>query len=198
LECTSISYIIYLESAWNIVRSCPGKIGGILIIDITNCGLNFLTYLSTLKQLCTHGVLQYPEITEKIYIINAGWVISTLWSAVKSFIPARTEEKLEIRSSGMNTQLLEEIFGSNTESYDASIRCSQLIGDTDISPAETVDDAYGIILADIIGAQDPLGVYADSREFLEAARAHALIYSSSSKAHEDRIEAIKLILERLS
>ena len=143
-------------------------IGGIIIIDISECSFSFLGYISILKELCSTGVMRYPEISEKIFIINAGWILTTLWSAIKSFIPTRTEQKLKILGSNYYQELSTYLFDDHLRDENMSLLVSALTSNNTTNLTTTsqssndplgienkcdnvyfVEDAYEIILNEI-------------------------------------------------
>jgi hypothetical protein len=156
---------VYLEETWNCIRSFPdAKVGGIIVIDITDCGMSFLSFVSVLTKICSSGILRYPEISEKVFIINAGWLITTLWAAIKPFIPSRTEEKLTILGTNYLVTLSDALFGtSDTSSSREGMAQLQSLLSSPSSPTSsstslqisseitihTVESAYDSILNDI-------------------------------------------------
>lgn len=135
---------------------------------------------------------------------NAGWVLSTLWEAAKPFIPARTLDKVKIISNSRTDLevIFEDVEGgaSSLPTYLGGAlaldQCPQ------ICPAMTVDDAYGVVVQEILSAcqeqqnpSDPFSLYpTDTLEFLEAALTHARTFSKSSIIHQQRIDNITSIL----
>ena len=207
LDCTSKSYIVYLEEAWNIVRSAGNKVRGLIIIDVAGCGLGMLGYMSVIKQLSSAGVLRYPEITERVCVVNAGWVVSALWSAIKPFLPTRTEAKFRILS-GDSKSIFGDIRGEGGALPDF-VGGALLEGEHSVCRAVSVDEAYGIVLNEIIATANATtatasaaaatavegvnesGRFTDVDEFLSHALVHAKKYSKSNNdAHQRRIEKI--------
>jgi hypothetical protein len=185
---------VYLEETWNLIRSFPNdKVGGIIVIDITDCGLSFLSSVSVLTKICSSGILRYPEISEKVFIVNAGWLVTTLWTAIKPFIPSRTEEKLTILGTNYHHTLSEALFGTSEIASEGMAQLGSILSPSSSSGSlqsqaneiHTVEGAYDSILDEIfrfhsssttaIGTEVSttsagLGPFPDTREFLEAAK----------------------------
>lgn len=85
------------------MRQTGTKARGHIVIDIQGCGLSMLNYVSIIKHVTQAGVLHYPEISERVSLVNAGWFITTLWGAIRPWLPTRTQEKMNILGgSGRN------------------------------------------------------------------------------------------------
>lgn len=144
-----------------------------------------------------------PEISQRVYLANAGWVLSTLWEAAKPFIPARTLDKVKI--IGSSRAELEAIY-ADVEGG-ATALPSFLGGDLSpencpqICPAMTVDAAYGVVVKEIMEtfkSNLSAGFAAlyprDTQEFLDAAMTHANTFSQSSLIHQHRRDDITFLL----
>ena len=189
-DCVSKSYMVYLETAWNTVRASGDRTRGTIIIDIAGGGLGMLGYIAVVKRIANSGVLMYPEINERVTIVNAGWFISTLWAAVRPFIPKRTDGKIKILNTEYQEIIHADIVGGS-ESLPVFLGGSLDDMEHRVCPAQSVDSAYGSILSDICSGAS---TYPDSEYFLKAALQHARSLSSSSLIHRDREIAIKKYL----
>jgi hypothetical protein len=168
------------------VRKQGGKVRGIIVIDVSQCGLGMLGYISVIKQISLTGVLRYPEICEKVFIVNSGWFMSALWEAVKPFLPPRTQGKFQILSAGNHEELFARVVGGAAGLPDF---VGGMLRENEhrVCPAEKVDKAYGIIVDEITsGARQ----YEDESDFLEAALNHAMPLASSSDNHQSRVNQI--------
>jgi len=196
-NCAQTSYIINLEEAWNSVRATSSvpKVRGMFIMDMSGTGLSMLGYISTIKALTKQGILRYPEISQRVYLANAGWVLSTLWEAAKPFIPARTLFKVKIVGS---TSAEQEAIFNDVEGGAASLPTylgGELLPDQcpQLCPALSVDDAYGVVLKEILDSHEKkteILYPSDTEEFLAAALVHARKQSSSSIVHSHRVDDI--------
>ncbi|KAF2121949.1 SEC14 cytosolic factor [Lophiotrema nucula] len=99
--------------------ACSRKSGYLLetscsIMDLKGVGLAKATsvygYLGTVS-----GISQnyYPERLGKMYVINAPWGFSTVWSFVKKFLDPVTVAKIHILGSGYEKELLAQVPAEN-------------------------------------------------------------------------------------
>lgn len=179
--------MVYLETAWNRVRATGNKTRGMIVIDIDGGGLSMLGYISVIKRIASSGVLMYPEINERVTIVNAGWFMSTLWAAVKPLLPKRTEGKIRIMNTGYDDVLHAEVNGG-AECFPDFLNGKLGPGAHNVCPTMTVDSAYETIVADICSGAVS---YPDSDEFLLAAARHARNLSVSSEVHRKRLALIE-------
>jgi hypothetical protein len=187
--------MVYLEAAWNAVRARGDRTRGVIAIDLAGAGLGMLGYMATVKRIATAGVLMYPEINERVTIVNAGWFISTLWSAIKPFLPKRTEGKIRIVNTDYQDIIYPEIIGGAAS---LPLFLGGGLGEREhrVCPAQAVDTAYGAIAADICGGA---AEYPDQEQFLQAALQHAhrhSLLSSDSTLHRDRATMIENYIEK--
>ena len=182
LSCTEISYMIYLEEAWALVRKAGGKTRGMIIVDVEGAGLSTITYISVVKRISKSGVMQFPEITERVNMINSGWFFSTLWAAVKPFLPTRTKGKFRVLGSDFHGPIFADVIGGGN-SLPAFIGGKIEEGKHRVCPAMSVLDAYGVVVKEIVNGKvfDIYGQnftdtdieYKDAQEFMESALNHA-------------------------
>lgn len=148
--------------------------------------------MSVIKQVSNAGVLRYPEISERVYVVNAGWAISALWGTIRPLLPTRTESKFRILSGGA-----ESIFGE-INGGDAALPdfVGGLLSEKDhtVCSALSVDNAYGIILKEIEDTTD-ISQYTDLREFFQRAHSHSAKFPKSD-IHQARIQQIQKLTER--
>ncbi|KAL2826983.1 CRAL-TRIO domain-containing protein [Aspergillus cavernicola] len=99
--------------------ACSRKSGKLLetccsIMDLKGVGITSVpsvyNYLSRAS-----GISQnyYPERLGKLYLINAPWGFSTVFSVVKSFLDPVTVEKIHVLGSGYQTELLKQVPAEN-------------------------------------------------------------------------------------
>lgn len=135
-----------------------------------------MSSISVLIKICSSGIMRYPEISEKVFIINAGWLITTLWTTIKPFIPSRTEEKLTILGTNYHQTLCESLFGtSDLAATDGMVQLQCILSSTS-SPTfpssnqiHDVESAYDLILSEIFSTNANTEIYPDTKEFLESA-----------------------------
>ena len=182
LSCTEISYMIYLEEAWALVRKAGGKTRGMIVVDVEGAGLSTITYMSVVKRISKSGVMQYPEITERVNMINSGWFFSTIWSAVKPFLPTRTKGKFRVLGSDFHDPIFADVVGGG-DSLPSFIGGKIEEGQHRVCPALSVHDAYGIVVKEVVSGKffdihgqkftDAEIRYKDAQEFMEKALNHA-------------------------
>lgn len=99
--------------------ACSRKAGHLLetsctIMDAKGVGLTSVSSVYSYLQRAS-GVSQdnYPERLGRMYIINAPWGFSGVWSVVKKFLDPVTVEKIHILGSGYKSELLQQIPAEN-------------------------------------------------------------------------------------
>lgn len=77
----------------------------------------------------------YPERLGKLYIINAPWGFSTVFSMIKSFLDPVTVAKIHVLGSGYKSELLAQIPAENLpESIGGSCKCEKGCMFSDLGP----------------------------------------------------------------
>lgn len=95
--------------------ACSRKAGVLLetccsIMDLKGVGLNKLNQVyEYVKQATTISQNYYPERLGKLYLINAPWGFSTVFSVVKGFLDPVTVAKIHILGSTYQAKLLEQV-----------------------------------------------------------------------------------------
>ena len=200
LSCTEISYIIYLEESWKLVRKAGKKTRGMIVVDVDGAGLSTIGYISVVKRISKSGVMQYPEITERVNMINSGWFFSTLWGAVKGFLPSRTKGKFRVLNHDFHELIFADVVGGGN-SLPSFIGGGIKNGEHTVCPAMSVLDAYGVVVDEIVGGQviDVVNRdnktnqsinYRDENTFMEMALNHAKNASQTEEILK-RIEKIE-------
>ena len=62
-----------------------------------------------LKLAANVGSDYYPEIMGNLFVVNAPYLFSGVWSVVKGFLDERTRKKIQIMGSGWEKVLLEHV-----------------------------------------------------------------------------------------
>ncbi|KAF6802159.1 Sec14 cytosolic factor [Colletotrichum sojae] len=76
------------------------------------------------KQASVISQNYYPERLGKLYMINAPWGFSTVWSVVKGWLDPVTVQKINILGSGYQKELLNQIPAENLpKSYGGKCEC---------------------------------------------------------------------------
>lgn len=95
--------------------ACSRKAGKLLetsctIFDLKGVGLtNVGSVYGYLRQASAISQNYYPERLGKLYIINAPWGFSTVFSVVKGFLDPVTVQKIRVLGSGYQSELLAQI-----------------------------------------------------------------------------------------
>ncbi|KAF3920735.1 Patellin-3 [Arthrobotrys entomopaga] len=99
--------------------ACSRKVGRLLetcctIMDLK--GVSILSIPSTYGYLKKASVISqdyYPERLGKLYIINAPWGFSSVWSIVSGWLDPVTVDKIKVLGSGYKDELLKQIPSEN-------------------------------------------------------------------------------------
>jgi hypothetical protein len=76
------------------------------ILDMTGLRLSAFSRLKTSTAIATVDDLNYPEKTDTYYIVNAPYVFSACWKAVKPMLQERTKRKVQVlKGNGMDELL---------------------------------------------------------------------------------------------
>lgn len=59
----------------------------------------------------------YPESMGLMFVVNAPWAFSAVWSICKSFVDERTQKKIQIMNTGYEKKLLEVIDAENLPAF---------------------------------------------------------------------------------
>ncbi|KAL4778383.1 CRAL-TRIO domain-containing protein [Aspergillus varians] len=121
--------------------ACSRKAGKLLetccsIMDLKGVGLmsapsvyGYLSRTSTISQN------YYPERLGKMYLINAPWGFSTVFSVVKGFLDPVTVEKIHVLGSGYQTELLKQVPAENLpKAYGGTCQCEGGCEYSDMGP----------------------------------------------------------------
>jgi len=95
------------------------KVGSLLetcctIMDLKGVGISKVpSVYSYLKQASALSQNYYPERLGKLYLINAPWGFSTVFSVVKGWLDPITVEKIHVLGSGYQKELLDQVPAEN-------------------------------------------------------------------------------------
>jgi hypothetical protein len=99
--------------------ACSRKAGQLLetcctIMDLKGVGLGKVSSVySYVQKASAISQNYYPERLGKLYIINAPWGFSTVFSVVKGFLDPVTVQKIHVLGSGYKTELLSQVPAEN-------------------------------------------------------------------------------------
>ncbi|KAI9901288.1 hypothetical protein N3K66_003105 [Trichothecium roseum] len=121
--------------------ACSRKAGHLLetccsIMDLKGVSLTKIPQVYTyLKEVSGLSQNYYPERLGKLYLINAPWGFSTVWSVVKGWLDPVTVSKIHILGSGYKTDLLKQIPAENLpEAFGGSCKCEGGCENSDAGP----------------------------------------------------------------
>ncbi|XP_039015016.1 SEC14 cytosolic factor-like isoform X2 [Hibiscus syriacus] len=76
------------------------------VLDMTGLKLSALNQIKILTTISTIDDLNYPEKTETYYIVNAPYIFSACWKAVKPLLQERTKRKIQVLQGSGKDELL--------------------------------------------------------------------------------------------
>ncbi|EFJ15172.1 hypothetical protein SELMODRAFT_271658 [Selaginella moellendorffii] len=76
------------------------------ILDMTGLKLSALNRIKILTVISTIDDLNYPEKTDAYYIVNAPYVFTACWKAVKPLLQERTKKKIKVLQGSGREELL--------------------------------------------------------------------------------------------
>ncbi|GMI85203.1 hypothetical protein like AT1G55840 [Hibiscus trionum] len=76
------------------------------VLDMTGLKLSALHQIRLLTTISTIDDLNYPEKTETYYIVNAPYIFSACWKAVKPLLQERTKRKIQVLQGCGRDELL--------------------------------------------------------------------------------------------
>jgi hypothetical protein len=121
--------------------ACSRKAGSLLetsctIIDLKGVTLTKVpSVYSYVRQVSVVSQNYYPERLGKLYLINAPWGFSTVWSAVKGWLDPVTVDKIHILGSGYKTELLKQVPAENLpKEFGGTCECGGGCENSDAGP----------------------------------------------------------------
>jgi len=121
--------------------ACSRKAGRLLetcctIMDLKGVGLTSApSVYSYLRQASAISQNYYPERLGKLYVINAPWGFSGVFSVVKGFLDPVTVEKIHILGTGYHSELLAQVPEENLpKEFGGSCVCEEGCQFSDMGP----------------------------------------------------------------
>ncbi|KAI5198626.1 hypothetical protein E4T39_06689 [Aureobasidium subglaciale] len=128
--------------------ACSRKSGHLLetsctIMDLKGVGLtNFSSVYGYVQKASAISQNHYPERMGKLYLINAPWGFSSIFSMVKKFLDPITVAKIHVLGSGYEKELLAQIPKENLpKQFGGSCQCS---GGCELSDAGPWQDSQWV------------------------------------------------------
>lgn len=106
------------------------------IMDLKGVGITTapqaMGYLQNASKISQNN---YPERLGKLYIINAPWGFSTVWSVIKGFLDPVTVDKIHVLGSGYKSELLKQVPAENLpKAFGGSCECAGGCSNSDAGP----------------------------------------------------------------
>jgi len=121
--------------------ACSRKAGHLLetcctIMDLKGVGVTKIpSVYSYVKEASVISQNYYPERLGKMYLINAPWGFSTVWSVVKGWLDPVTVNKIHILGGGYKSELLKQIPAENLpKQYGGECACAEGCEHSDAGP----------------------------------------------------------------
>jgi hypothetical protein len=121
--------------------ACSRKAGSLLetcctIMDLKGVGLSKVSSVySYLKQASALSQNYYPERLGRLYLINAPWGFSSVFSVVKGFLDPVTVQKIHVLGSGYKDELLSQVPAENLPTiFGGSCQCAEGCAFSDAGP----------------------------------------------------------------
>lgn len=131
----------YEKLTENRLPACSRKSGHLLetcctIIDLKGVGItNASSVFGYIRQASSISQNYYPERLGKLYVINAPWGFSTVFSVVKGFLDPVTVNKIHVLGSGYERELLAQVPPENLPTpFGGSCECEEGCMFSDMGP----------------------------------------------------------------
>lgn len=110
------SHVYGLERLRGLMRDSTERRGDgktvehfVTILDLAGLGLYHGKALSVLKQLQDVDNTYYPDCVGPVYLVNAPWIMPTLWEMAKPILNEQIKAKIKILGANFREELLKEI-----------------------------------------------------------------------------------------
>lgn len=121
--------------------ACSRKAGHLLetcctIMDLKGVAITRVPQVySYVRQASVISQNYYPERLGKMYLINAPWGFSTVWSVVKGWLDPVTVQKIHVLGSGYKSEVLAQIPAENLpKAYGGTCECAGGCENSDAGP----------------------------------------------------------------
>lgn len=121
--------------------ACSRKAGKLLetccsIMDLKGVGITRVSSVyGYVRQASEISQNYYPERLGKLYLINAPWGFSSVFSVVKGFLDPVTVQKIHVLGSGYEKELLEQVPKENLpKEFGGTCECEGGCGFSDMGP----------------------------------------------------------------
>lgn len=121
--------------------ACSRKAGRLLetcctIMDLKGVGItNVPSVYGYVRQASAISQNYYPERLGKLYLINAPWGFSSVFSVVKSFLDPVTVDKIKVLGTGYHAELLAQVPAENLpKEFGGTCECEGTCALSDAGP----------------------------------------------------------------
>lgn len=121
--------------------ACSRKAGQLLetccsVMDLKGVGISKVSSVySYLKSVTGISQNYYPERLGKLYLINAPWGFSSVFSVVKGFLDPVTVQKIHILGAGYHVELSKQVSNENLPKiFGGTCECDQGCASSDMGP----------------------------------------------------------------
>eukprot|EP01043_Picozoa_sp_COSAG02_P045995 COSAG02_NODE_4262_length_5575_cov_7.055698_2_plen_372_part_00 len=94
------SYIAYLETVFRALTAESVQqqvlVRSLCLVDAAGVDSSTLWHINVVKAVAAIGPAYYPEMTERVLILQAPWVVAKLWAMLQPLLPAHTQSKVSI------------------------------------------------------------------------------------------------------
>ena len=70
-----------------------------------------------MRKTASSANLNYPEMLERVIVVNAPFLFASVWPMIKMVLPKETMEKITVLGSGYEKELLELIDKENLPTF---------------------------------------------------------------------------------
>ena len=103
------SYTVYLETAFRLLTAESQKQGRLVrtvcLTDTSGVTTSTLWNINVIRQVASIGPAYYPEMTEKVFLVQAPFLAAKCWGLISPLLPKRTRDKVRIVGKGSATTL---------------------------------------------------------------------------------------------
>ncbi|KAK8301051.1 hypothetical protein V6Z12_D05G436100 [Gossypium hirsutum] len=114
------------------------------ILDMTGLKLSALNQIKLLSTIATIDDLNYPEKTGTYYIVNAPYIFSACWKAVKPLLQERTKRKIQVLQGCGRDELLKIMDYSSLPHFCRKEGSGSGSGSSRNSSNGTVDNCFSL------------------------------------------------------
>jgi len=105
------AWVAHLEMVFRAARAASAEAKQLrytlIIVDVVGITLRSLRHGMPLIRYCSEvGLANFPEGTDRIFVVNAPSIIAAMWNLVAPILPEATQKKINIVSSSATLETL--------------------------------------------------------------------------------------------